>query len=105
MCKHPHWLDQFSFYEKHSESFPHEITKQRAFRELLIDKGNSGHLSQAGVATFLACSMPITSKKGHHHPKARGDKFFDYHMLPTFYVIYLHATKNADLEETERSTF
>jgi len=25
----------------------------------LIDKGNLGHLSQAGVATFLAYSMPM----------------------------------------------
>jgi len=53
MCKHPHWWKQFSLYEKHSA---HEITKQRAFCELLIDKGN---LSQAGLATFLACSMPM----------------------------------------------
>ena len=50
---------------------------------------------------FVSYHLP---KKDHRHPKVRGGKFFDYRILPTFYVIYLHATYNADLEETERPT-
>ena len=50
---------------------------------------------------FFSYHLP---KKDHRRPKARGDKFFDYRILPTFYVTYLHATYSADLEETERPT-
>ena len=76
------------------------------------DLGN-GHSRQSTTinmapAVYIRVTSPTglyhLPKKDHCHPKARGDKFFDYHILPTFYVMYLHATYNADLKETERPT-
>ena len=43
-------------------------------------------------------------KKDHRHPKARGDKFFDYYILPTSDIARYLSTYNADLEEIERPT-
>ena len=57
-----------------------------------------------GFYAYIYIYIYHLPKKDHCHPKARGDKFFNYRILPTFYDIYLHATYNADLEETERPT-